>query len=144
MPEQTQTINASATRIVPIQLKPPADILIVVPGRTSTINYAVGQLIPGIPGKPEIPGKVGRGQILESGQPGQPGYQPYVPAILGSPTIPAVPPVQDSIAIIDQGSIEMTDAEWDAWDTKNDNEYRTAIVAARLGLTTTGVFVPVK
>lgn len=144
MSEQTRTINASATRIVPIQLKPPADILIVVPGRTSTINYAVGQFIPGIPGKPEIPGKVGRGQILESGTPGQPGYQPYAPAIQGSPTIPALPAVPDSIAVIDQGSIEMTDSEWAAWGNNNDDEYRTAVVAARLGVKVTTAFVPVK
>lgn len=135
MSDQSQTISYAFTRIELIQLKPVQDIVLVIPAKSGTIQYIVGKLIPG---KPEIPAVAtipGRGQILESGTKGQPNYQPYVPAIdsiIGTPAVSAVP---DAVTPVVQGTIEMTDAEWNAWGTQDDDTYRTSIVVARLGLT---------
>ena len=129
MSQETQTINASGVLIKPVQLKPQADILLVVPAHSSSISYVVGKLIPG------TPAKLGKGATLESGTPGAPDYQPYVPAVNGVAFAP------DSIMPLDQGTIEMTDAEWAAWNDQPDNEYRTSVVAARLGLTTLSDYV---
>jgi hypothetical protein len=73
------------------------------------------------------------------GKPGEPGYQPYVPAVVGTPAtpaVPAVPAVPDSITIVVQDTVEMTDAEWNAWSgAADDDAYRTSVVLKRLGLT---------
>lgn len=133
-----QTINIQATLIQPVQLKPECDILVVQPGRSSTIQYSVGKLIPGTPSVLEIPGKVGRGKIVDD------KGNTVINAIDGYPVTPAVPAVPDSLEIVDSGVIEMTDAEWTSFTTQDDNEYRTGVVAQRLGLTTAGKFTPVQ
>ena len=130
MSSQPQSINVTSVGIVPIQIKPACDILLVVPGRTSTIQYLLGQRIPGSPGTPAIPGVVGCGAVLDA------KGNVVTPAINGKPAIPEVPAVPDQVIPVDQGTIEMTDSEWTAWTNQDDNTYRTSIVAARLGLTT--------
>lgn len=134
MSEQPQSISVTPFNISPVQLKPTQNLLLIVPDRSSKINFVVGQLVPGKPEVPAVPGVVGCGQILESGTKGQPGYQPFVPAIAGSPTIPAIPAILDSIIPVEQGTIEMTDEEWAGWTLQDDNTYRAAIVASRLSL----------
>lgn len=136
MPEQT--INIQATLIQPVQLKPECDILVVQQGRSSTIQYSVGKLIPGTPSVPEIPGKVGRGKIVDD------KGNTVSPAIDGYPVTPAVPAVPDSFEIVDSGMVEMSDDEWNAFLTQDDSDYRTSVVAGRLGFTTTGKFTPVQ
>lgn len=123
MSSTPQTISVDSKRIVPIQLKPVADILLVVPGRSSRIDYCVGKFIPG---KPEVPGKPA---VPQKSGPGLPGYVPYQPPVL------AIPAVPDTVIPIEQGSIDMTDEEWDAWGDGDDVSYRASIVASRLGLT---------
>lgn len=129
MPNQPQSINVTPFAIAPVQLKPEADILLVVPARSSTINYALGKRIPGTPEIPEVPGIVGRGKILDK------DGNVASPAIDGKPAIPAVPAVPDSAIPIDSGTIEMTDDEWNAWKDQEDTAYRANVVASRLGLT---------
>jgi hypothetical protein len=134
MSEQPQSINVTPFAIAPVQMKPVADTLLVVPDRSSKINYVIGRLVPGTPAIPAVPGKVGRGQILESGTPGTPNYQPYVPAVEGYPEVAAVPAVPDKIITIESGTVEMTDDEWNAWGKQDDATYRAGIVAGRLNL----------
>ncbi len=129
MPDQPQSIPVNLFAIAPVQLKPVADMLLVVPARSSTIQYILGKLIPGTPAIPEVPGIVGRGKILDD------KGNVVSPAIEGKPATPKVAAVPDDINQIDSGSIEMSDDEWNGWKDQDDAAYRATIVAARLGLT---------
>lgn len=133
MSDQTQTITVASLNIVPVEIKPAADILLVIPDRSAKISYIVGKRVPGKPAIPAIPGIVGRGRILAVGKPGDANYQPEVPAIDGKPTIPEVPAVPDSVITIDQGTVEMTDEEWASWKDQDDTAYRLNVVAKQLG-----------
>lgn len=138
MSDQPQTISVAFARINPVQVKPVADVLIVVPDRSSKIQYTIGKFVEGKVAVPAVATVPGRGAILESGTKGSPGYQPYVPPvtpILGTPEVPAV---QDSVLPVDSGTVEMTDDEWNSWPAgSNDTDYRFTIVAKRLNLTLT-------
>lgn len=133
-----QTIQSQATKLKSVQIKPECDILVVQEGRSASISYSVGRLIPGTPSIPEIPGKVGRGAIVDG------AGKIIEAAIDGYPVTPAVPAKPDSMEVVDSGTVEMTGLEWDSWDSKtNDFDYRTSIVAKRLGWTLDGKFTPV-
>lgn len=129
MPEEKQTISVQSVRISSVQVKPSADILLIVPDRSAKISYVVGKLIPGAPEVPMVSGIVGRGKVLDD------RGNVVTPAIEGKPAIPAVPAIPDSIIQVDSGAIEMTDDEWKAWKDQDDLAYRSAVVAKRLGWT---------
>lgn len=129
MSEQNQTINVTPVAIVPVQLKPVADILLVVPDRSAKINYIVGKHVPGVPEVPAIPGIVGRGATIDA------SGKVLSPPVEGKPAVAAVPATPDAVTPVEQGTIEMTDEEWQAWGTQEDNTYRATIVAKRLNLT---------
>ncbi len=129
MPSEPQSISVQSVRIAPVEVKPQADILLIVPDRSAKINWVVGKLIPGTPEVPMVPGIVGKGKVLDD------KGNVITPAIEGKPAIPAVPAVPDSIIQVDSGTIEMTDDEWNNWKDQDDLAYRSAIVAKRLGWT---------
>lgn len=123
MPAQAQQIAAVINRIKPVQVIPEQDVLLVVPAKSSTIQYVLAKLVPG---SAEIPGVVGNGNVLDA------SGKIVTPAVAGSPTIPAVP---DSYIQVDSGTIEMDEAAWAAWKNQDDDSYRSDYAAKRLGLT---------
>lgn len=123
MPAQAQQIQAIVNNIKPVQVIPEQDVLLVIPAKSATIQYVLAKLVPG---SAEVPGVVGKGNVLDG------SGKIVTPAIKGSPTIPAVP---DSYIQVDSGTVEMTDSEWTAWDSQDDDSYRSSIVSKRLGLT---------
>lgn len=124
-----QTIPISFATVQPVQRSPLVDTIVVTSERSATINYTLGCRIAGTPAVPAIPGVVGRGRIVDS------QGRETSPAIDGSPAIPEVPAVLDTLQVVEQGSIVMTDDEWNAWKDQDDNQYRISIVATRLNLT---------
>jgi hypothetical protein len=66
----------------------------------------------------------GRPAIAAVGTPGHAGYVPEVPEVPGQFSPQA------------QREIQLTQAEWDAWDTRlSDEDYIRNLVAAKLGFT---------
>ena len=129
MSQEPQSITVQSVRIVPVEVKPKGDILLIVPDRSAKISYIVGKLVPGTPEVPAVPGVIGRGNVLDS------DGNVVIPAAAGKPAIPAIPAVPDSIIQVDSGTVEMTDDEWAAWLDQDDLAYRSTIVAKRLGWT---------
>lgn len=123
MPAQNQQIAAVVNSISPVQLVPVQDTLLVIPAKSATIQYHVAKIVPG---SPEVPGKVGVGRTLDA------SGKEVAPAVEGYPAIPAVP---DSFIVVDSGTVEMTELEWAAYLTQDDDLYRSQIAAKRLGLT---------
>lgn len=129
MPDQPQSISVQSVRIAPVEVKPKGDILLIAPARSATINYVVGQLVPGTQEIPMVPGIVGRGKIIDD------KGAIISPAIDGKAAIPAVPAIPDFVIQVDSGTIDMTDDEWNDWKDQDDLAYRSSIVAKRLGWT---------
>lgn len=122
MPDKPTQIQASVTKIKPVQIIPEQDVLLVIPAKSSTIQYHIAKLVPG---SPEIIGSVGKGKTLDE------KGNVIIPAIQGYPTIPATP---DRYIVVESGSLEMDQTEWDAWQNQDDDAYRSSVVLKRLGL----------
>lgn len=122
MSDQPQQINAVVHKITPVQLKPTQDVLLVVPAKSSTISFYVAKIIPG---SAAIPGIVGCGKVLDANN------KVITPAIEGRAAVAAVP---DSFIVVESGSVEMDESEWNSFLTQDDDDYRASIVAKRIGL----------
>lgn len=94
-------MNAIKVIIAPKQIFPQADVLVVQPGAgiPPAINYLLGKLVPG------------SSAVSQVGVPGHTGY------------VPAIPEVPDQIIQHTSGTLQMTDAQWKAWTTQDDEEY---------------------
>lgn len=123
MSQAPTQINAVVSKIKPVQLVPEQDVLLVVPSKSAVVQYYVAKLVPG---SPAIPGIVGVGKTLDE------KGNVVSPAVEGKPAVPAVP---DSYIVVDQGTIALSDLEWDGWTTQDDEKYLVSIVSKRLGVT---------
>lgn len=109
----------SHSRIAPVQVVPPADMLIIVPGTLTfppTVNYVLGRYQAAKPAVPGTPAK------------GMPGLQSFQPEVPGTPAVP------EGCDIIDKGTYQLTPQEWAAWKNQNDGNYVLGLVAKHLGV----------